>query len=88
MITMIVVWVLFGLVAGFIARLIHPGSDAMGWMGTIVLGIAGSLLGGGAAYLLGYGRSPTQGGGWILSIVGAVVLLSLGVFAGRARRTF
>ena len=87
MLTMIVGWVLFGLVAGFIARLIHPGSDAMGWMATIVLGIAGSLLGGGAAYLLGYGTSPTQGSGWILSIVGAVALLAIGAFAGRGRRT-
>lgn len=80
-------WVLFGLVAGAIARLIHPGSEAMGWLGTIVLGITGSLLGGGVAYLLGYGTSLTQGSGWILSIIGAVVLLSLGVFVGGRRRT-
>jgi uncharacterized membrane protein YeaQ/YmgE (transglycosylase-associated protein family) len=59
----------------------------MGWMGTILLGVMGSLLGGGVAYLLGYGTSPTQGAGWVLSIVGAIVLLSVGVFTGRSRRT-
>lgn len=81
-------WALFGLVAGAIARLLHPGYEAMGWMGTMVLGVMGSLLGGGVAYLLGYGTSLTQGAGWILSIIGAVVLLAGGAFAGgRARRT-
>jgi uncharacterized membrane protein YeaQ/YmgE (transglycosylase-associated protein family) len=88
MLMTIVSWALFGLVAGAIARLLHPGYDAMGWGGTILLGVMGSLLGGCATYLLGYGTSPTQGGGWILSILGAVVLLAVGAFAGaRARRS-
>lgn len=87
MIGMIIGWALFGLVAGLIARLLHPGPDAMGMGGTMLLGVMGSLLGGGAAYLLGYGTSPTQGAGWILSIVGAIVLLSLGVFGSRRRTT-
>ena len=38
MITSIIGWVLFGLVAGAVARMLHPGNDAMGWLGTIVLG--------------------------------------------------
>jgi uncharacterized membrane protein YeaQ/YmgE (transglycosylase-associated protein family) len=42
----IVGWVLFGLVAGAIARVIHPVFDPMGYAGTILLGITGSLLGG------------------------------------------
>lgn len=84
----ILAWAVFGLVAGAIARLIHPGYESIGWLGTILLGIAGSLLGGGVAYLLGYNTSPTQGSGWILSIVGAVVLLSIGAFSGHARRRF
>ena len=86
--TTIVGWVLFGLVAGAIARLLHPGFDPMGYAGTILLWITGSLLGGGVAYLLGYGTSPTQGAGWILSILGAIVLLSAGALVGgRTRRT-
>jgi uncharacterized membrane protein YeaQ/YmgE (transglycosylase-associated protein family) len=87
LIGMIIGWAVFGLIAGALARLLHPGPDAMGMGGTMLLGIAGSLLGGGAAYLLGYGTSPMQGGGWILSIVGAIVLLALGMFSTRARTT-
>jgi len=79
-------WVLFGFVAGAVARVIHPGFDPMGYTGTILLGVTGSLLGGGVAYLLGYAASPTQGAGWILSILGAVALLSVGGYMRRGRR--
>ena len=82
---MIIGWMVFGLVAGAIARLLHPGPDAMGMGGTMLLGVMGSLLGGACAYMLGFGTSPTQGAGWILSIAGAIVLLALGVFSTRRR---
>jgi uncharacterized membrane protein YeaQ/YmgE (transglycosylase-associated protein family) len=85
MITSILGWMLFGLVAGAIARMLHPGDDAMGWGGTIILGIAGSLLGGGIAYLLRLGVEPYQPAGWILSIIGSIVLLAFG-FLGTRRR--
>lgn len=84
---MLIGWAIFGLVAGAIARLLHPGRDAMGWFGTMLLGILGSFLGGGVAYLLGFGTSPMEPGGWILSIIGAIVLLSIGVFSTRTRAT-
>ena len=80
-------WTLIGVVAGAIARPRHPGTDTPGWMGTIPLGIGGSLLGGVVACILGYDISPTQGGGWITSIFGAIALLSVGAFDGRARST-
>jgi uncharacterized membrane protein YeaQ/YmgE (transglycosylase-associated protein family) len=85
MITSIIGWILFGLVAGAIARMLHPGPEGMGWGMTIVLGIAGSLLGGGLAYLLRLGVSPYEPGGWIMSIVGAIILLVLGFFGTRRR---
>jgi uncharacterized membrane protein YeaQ/YmgE (transglycosylase-associated protein family) len=88
MLTSIVGWVLFGLVAGAVARVLHPGFDPMGYVGTILLGITGSLLGGGIAYLFGYATSPTQGAGWVMSIIGAVVLLSVGGYLRRPRQTF
>jgi uncharacterized membrane protein YeaQ/YmgE (transglycosylase-associated protein family) len=78
-------WILFGLVAGAIARFLHPGFDSMGLLGTIMLGIFGSLLGGGVAYLLHLGTSPYEPGGWIMSILGAIVLLAMGVFGTRPR---
>jgi uncharacterized membrane protein YeaQ/YmgE (transglycosylase-associated protein family) len=85
MVTSIIGWVLFGLVAGAIARLIHPGLEAMGIGATIVLGILGSLVGGAIAYMLRLGISPYQPGGWIMSIIGAIVLLALGAMGSQAR---
>jgi len=85
MITSVIGWVVFGLVAGAIARLLHPGNEGMGWGATIILGICGSLLGGGAAYLLRLGTSPYEPAGWIFSIIGAIVLLAMGFFGTRSR---
>jgi len=85
MITSIIGWMLFGLVAGAIARMLHPGNDAMGWVGTIILGITGSMLGGGVAYLLRMGTSPYEPAGWLFSIGGAILLLTMGFFGTRNR---
>ena len=69
-------WILFGLVVGVIAKLLMPGRDPGGFIVTILLGIAGALLGGFIGRAMGfYGES--QGAGWIMSILGAIVLLVL-----------
>ncbi len=78
-------WAILGLVAGFLARLLHPGRDPMSVLSTIVLGVLGSLLGGGIAYALRLGTSPYEPGGWILATVGAIVLLAFGWFGSRSR---
>ena len=69
-------WILFGLVVGVIAKLLTPGRDPGGFIVTSLLGIAGALIGGflGRAMDL-YG--PNQAAGWIMSILGAVILLVL-----------
>ena len=85
MIGSLIGWVVLGLVAGFLARLLHPGNDPMGLVGTIVLGVLGSLVGGGIAYFLHLGTSPYEPGGWILATIGAIVLLALGWFGTRSR---
>jgi uncharacterized membrane protein YeaQ/YmgE (transglycosylase-associated protein family) len=67
---------LVGLVVGLLARAIKPGDDNLGWIMTILLGIAGSFL---ASYL-GVAMGWYQQGdaaGWIASIVGAIVLLAI-----------
>jgi len=87
MITSIIGWVLFGLIAGAIARMLHPGYEALGWGGTILLGIVGSLVGGGIAYLLRLGTEPYQPAGWIMSILGAIIVLAIGGFSTRTRTT-
>lgn len=83
---MIIGWAIFGLIAGAIARMLHPGPDHMGWVGTILLGVLGSFLGGGIGYVLRIGTSPYEPGGWILSILGAIILLAVGI-ALPGRRT-
>lgn len=68
-------WIVFGLVAGIVAKLLMPGKDPGGFIVTILLGIAGSLLGGYIAKLLGIG------GGWltgfVLAVIGALLLLAI-----------
>lgn len=48
-------WILLGLVAGAIAKAIHPGKDPGGWLITILLGIGGAFVGGFIGSLLGWG---------------------------------
>ena len=69
-------WLIVGLVAGGLARLIMPGKDAMSLGATIVLGIAGSVLGGLVSWAIwGVSEQGFQPAGLILSLLGAVVLL-------------
>jgi uncharacterized membrane protein YeaQ/YmgE (transglycosylase-associated protein family) len=82
----IIGWCLFGLVAGAIARLLVPGRQPMGILMTMVLGIVGSLVGGFVGYLLMGANDPFQPAGWIMSIVGAVVILALYVAVSRRER--
>jgi uncharacterized membrane protein YeaQ/YmgE (transglycosylase-associated protein family) len=78
----ILAWIVFGLVVGIIAKLLMPGRDPGGFIVTILLGIAGALLGGFIGRAMGlYG--PNQGAGWIVSILGAIVLLVLYRFVAR-----
>jgi uncharacterized membrane protein YeaQ/YmgE (transglycosylase-associated protein family) len=78
MLTFIIVMALLGLVAGAIARLLVPGRDDIGILGTIGLGIAGSFVGGFLGYVLFHhdvGQGAVQPSGIIGSIIGAVLLL-------------
>jgi uncharacterized membrane protein YeaQ/YmgE (transglycosylase-associated protein family) len=69
-------WILFGLVVGVIAKLLMPGRDPGGFIVTILLGIAGALFGGFIGRAMGF-YGENQGAGWIMSILGAVVLLAI-----------
>jgi uncharacterized membrane protein YeaQ/YmgE (transglycosylase-associated protein family) len=69
-------WILFGLVVGVIAKLLMPGRDPGGFIVTILLGIAGALFGGFIGRAMGF-YGENQGAGWIMSILGAIILLAL-----------
>jgi len=69
-------WIVFGLIVGAIAKLLMPGRDPGGWIVTILLGIAGALLGGWIGRAAGW-YGPNDAAGFIMSVVGAVILLAL-----------
>jgi len=82
----IIVWTVFGLVCGLLARLFVPGRQAIGLAMTVLLGIVGSFVGGFIAYLF-TGGEPLQASGFIMSLLGAIVVLVLYIsFAGRGTR--
>jgi uncharacterized membrane protein YeaQ/YmgE (transglycosylase-associated protein family) len=71
----LIVFLIVGLVAGFIARALVPGPDPMGWVGTMILGIIGSFVGGTLAALLFGGSLDVTPAGLIGSVVGAIIVL-------------
>jgi uncharacterized membrane protein YeaQ/YmgE (transglycosylase-associated protein family) len=81
----ILAWVLFGLVVGIIAKLLMPGRDPGGFIITILLGIAGALLGGFLGRALGW-YGPNEAAGWIVSILGAMLLLFIYRMVARPKR--
>lgn len=69
-----IVFLLVGLVVGVVARLLMPGPDPIGILGTIIVGCVGALIGG---YLWTALFGPNQGVAWIGSILMAMALLFL-----------
>lgn len=81
----IIVWIIVGIVAGALARLLVPGRDPMGFVGTLVLGLAGSLIGGFLARAL---FGDNDGVGIIGATIGAIILLLIyNATLGRRSRT-
>jgi uncharacterized membrane protein YeaQ/YmgE (transglycosylase-associated protein family) len=81
-------FILLGLIAGAIAKLILPGRQGGGWLATLVLGVIGALIGGwlgGLIFDVGYdGFFSIQS--WIIAILGALVVLVIwGAITGRRR---
>jgi uncharacterized membrane protein YeaQ/YmgE (transglycosylase-associated protein family) len=83
----LIFWIIVGLIAGALAKLVMPGDDPSGFIITIILGIAGALVGGFLASLIGIG-----GGGFIwttlIATIGAIILLAIyrAVAGGRTAR--
>jgi len=74
----IIAWIVFGLIAGAIAKLIMPGDDPGGFIVTIIIGILGAVVGGFIATALGFGAvSGFNIGSFLVAILGAIILLWL-----------
>ena len=79
-------WIVFGLIAGVIAKLLMPGKDPGGFIVTILLGIAGAFLGGFLGRTFGLYREG-EAAGLIMAIVGAILLLALYRMFTRSKAT-
>ncbi|WPO99994.1 GlsB/YeaQ/YmgE family stress response membrane protein [Pseudomonas sp. HR96] len=66
--------IFIGLIVGLLARFLKPGDDSMGWIMTIVLGIAGSIAATYGGQALGIYQAG-EGAGFLGALVGAIVLL-------------
>jgi uncharacterized membrane protein YeaQ/YmgE (transglycosylase-associated protein family) len=80
MITALIFWIIVGLIAGALAKLVMPGDDPGGIIVTIIIGIVGAVLGGFILSALGIGGGASSGGfiyNIIAGIIGAVILLAI-----------
>jgi uncharacterized membrane protein YeaQ/YmgE (transglycosylase-associated protein family) len=66
-------WLIFGLLVGYIAKLLHPGDEPVGYVPTLGIGVVGSFVGGAINYLIGSGSSPFEASGLLMSILGGVI---------------
>lgn len=78
---------IIGLIVGALAKLIMPGKDPGGIIVTMLLGIAGALLAGWLGQAVGWYK-PGEGAGFIMSLIGALILLFIyRLFKGKRAAT-
>ena len=72
----ILAWIIFGLIAGALAKFIMPGRDPGGFIVTTIIGIVGAVIGGFIAVQLGWGDvTGFDLRSFIIAIAGALILL-------------
>ena len=71
----IILFLVFGLAVGALARLIVPGREPGGWVVSMVIGIVGSFLGGLLGRMLNLYREG-EPAGFVMSLLGAIVLVA------------
>jgi uncharacterized membrane protein YeaQ/YmgE (transglycosylase-associated protein family) len=80
-------WLIIGLIAGGLARLLIPGKQPMGLLMTMILGLVGSVVGGLiSTAIFGYSAADPgfHTGGLIMSVIGAMIVL--GIYVGYVQR--
>lgn len=71
------IWVIFGLITGFIAKILHPGDDPVGVLPTVFIGVCGSFIGGVVNWILDLGKAPFEPSGFLMSILGGVIFCAI-----------
>ena len=85
----VIAWIVLGLIAGALAKLIMPGRDPGGIIVTILIGIAGALVGGFVFSLFGGdGVSGLNLGSIIVAVIGSLILLALYRMIAGGRRSY
>ncbi len=81
-------WILFGLLAGAVAKLLMPGKDPGGCIVTILLGVAGAILGGWIGTQFGFGTvRGFELGSFLIAVMGALLILIVyRILLGRKKR--
>jgi uncharacterized membrane protein YeaQ/YmgE (transglycosylase-associated protein family) len=90
MLGLIIYLFVIGIIAGYLARLLVPGRDPLGFWGTVLLGIIGSFVGGFLGYLIfneDFNQGALQPSGIIGSIIGAIIALLVWRSLGGRERT-
>ena len=70
----LLLFLVFGLVVGALARLVVPGKEPGGWIVSMAIGVAGAFAGGLLGRVLGFYREG-ESAGFIMSLLGAIVLV-------------
>jgi uncharacterized membrane protein YeaQ/YmgE (transglycosylase-associated protein family) len=79
----IIGFIILGIIAGYLGRLLMPGRQKMGFLATAVLGMVGSVVGGTIASLVFEGDLDLSAAGFIGSIVGVIIVLIILQATGR-----
>lgn len=72
----IILFLIFGLIVGALARFIVPGREPGGWVVSMLLGVAGSLLGALVGRAIGIYHEGETTGGFFMSLLGAIILVA------------
>jgi uncharacterized membrane protein YeaQ/YmgE (transglycosylase-associated protein family) len=73
----VILFLIFGLIVGALARLIVPGREPGGWLTSLVIGVAGAFLGGFLGRVFGLYTREVTTGGFVMSLIGAVILVAI-----------
>ena len=74
----IIAWIVFGLLAGWVAKMLVPGRDPQGCIITMVIGVLGAVIGGFIGSWLGFGAvTGFNLKSFLIAVVGSILLLAL-----------